>query len=86
MATPWMAAERGDIDAVIQPRETRLLLRKSLKLLRDKQKTDRVLRKQRNLPIYRPISGRSTRREATLRPKWMAGHATCIARKLSTTV
>jgi acetyl-CoA carboxylase carboxyltransferase component len=51
MATPWIAAERGYIDAVIQPRETRLLLRKSLKLLRDKQKTDRVLCKQGNLPI-----------------------------------
>jgi len=29
MATPWIAAERGFIDAVIQPHETRLLLRKS---------------------------------------------------------
>ena len=37
MATPWIAAERGFIDAVIQPHETRLLLRKSMQLLRDKQ-------------------------------------------------
>jgi acetyl-CoA carboxylase carboxyltransferase component len=51
MATPWIAAERGYIDAVIQPHETRLLLRKSMKLLRDKQKHDRVLRKHGNLPI-----------------------------------
>ena len=29
MATPWIAAERGFIDAVIEPHETRLLLRKS---------------------------------------------------------
>ena len=34
MATPWIAAERGFIDAVIQPHETRLLLRKSMRLLR----------------------------------------------------
>ena len=27
IATPWTAAERGYIDAVIQPHETRLLLR-----------------------------------------------------------
>ena len=39
MATPWIAAERGFIDAVIEPHETRLLLRRSLHLLRDKQIT-----------------------------------------------
>jgi acetyl-CoA carboxylase carboxyltransferase component len=50
MATPWIAAERGFIDAVIQPHETRLLLRKSLRLLRDKQIT-RVQRKHGLLPI-----------------------------------
>ena len=44
MATPWIAAERGFIDAVIEPHETRLLLRKSMRLLRDKQ-IDRVQRK-----------------------------------------
>ena len=30
MAIPWIAAERGYIDGVIEPHETRLLLRKSL--------------------------------------------------------
>lgn len=51
MATPWVAAERGYIDGVIEPHETRLLLRKSIRLLRDKQKYDRVLRKHGQLPI-----------------------------------
>lgn len=51
MATPWIAAERGYIDAVIEPHETRLLLRKSMKLLREKQKWDRVLRNHGQLPI-----------------------------------
>jgi acetyl-CoA carboxylase carboxyltransferase component len=51
MAIPWIAAERGFIDAVIQPHETRLLLRKSLHLLRDKQKHGRVQRKHGLLPI-----------------------------------
>jgi acetyl-CoA carboxylase carboxyltransferase component len=51
MATPWIAAERGFIDAVIQPHETRLLLRKSLHLLRDKQHYGRVYRKHGLLPI-----------------------------------
>src|SRR5262249_57575805 len=50
MATPWIAAERGYIDGVIQPHETRLLLRKSLRLLRDKQIT-RVQRKHGLTPI-----------------------------------
>lgn len=51
MATPWIAAERGYIDAVIQPHETRLLLRKSFKLLHDKQNHGRVLRKTGLTPI-----------------------------------
>ena len=50
MATPWIAAERGYIDAVIQPHETRLLLRKSMRLLRDKQ-IGRVQRKHGLTPI-----------------------------------
>jgi acetyl-CoA carboxylase carboxyltransferase component len=37
MATPWIAAERGYIDAVIEPSTTRLELRKALHLLRDKE-------------------------------------------------
>ncbi|WP_280267982.1 acyl-CoA carboxylase subunit beta [Nocardia wallacei] len=36
VATPWVAAERGYIDAVIQPADTRLEIRKALHLLRDK--------------------------------------------------
>jgi len=50
LATPWIAAERGYIDAVVQPHETRLLLRKSLRLLRDKQ-IQRVQRKHGLTPI-----------------------------------
>jgi len=51
IATPWIAAERGYVDAVIQPHQTRLLLRRSLKLLRDKQNHGRVLRKTGLIPI-----------------------------------
>ncbi|MBU3063449.1 acyl-CoA carboxylase subunit beta [Nocardia sp. NEAU-G5] len=36
VATPWIAAERGYIDAVIEPAHTRLEIRKALQLLRDK--------------------------------------------------
>jgi acetyl-CoA carboxylase carboxyltransferase component len=36
MATPWIAAERGYIDAVIEPSATRLELRRAMHLLRDK--------------------------------------------------
>jgi acetyl-CoA carboxylase carboxyltransferase component len=50
MAIPYIAAERGFIDAVIEPHQTRLLLRKSLKLLRDKQ-IPRVQRKHGLIPI-----------------------------------
>jgi acetyl-CoA carboxylase carboxyltransferase component len=51
MAIPWTAAERGYIDGVIQPHETRLILRKSVRLLADKQKYPRVQRKHGLLPI-----------------------------------
>lgn len=50
LAIPYIAAERGFIDAVIQPHETRLLLRKSLRLLRDKQ-ISRSQRKHGLLPL-----------------------------------
>lgn len=43
MATPYLAAERGYIDAVIEPSQTRLQLRKALAQLQDKQ----VLRTER---------------------------------------
>lgn len=36
VATPWVAAERGYIDAVIEPSRTRLEIRHALRLLRDK--------------------------------------------------
>ncbi|RDI67777.1 acyl-CoA carboxylase subunit beta [Nocardia pseudobrasiliensis] len=36
VATPWTAAERGYIDAVIEPSTTRLEIRKALRLLRQK--------------------------------------------------
>ncbi len=36
IATPWIAAERGYIDAVIEPARTRLEIRHALRLLRDK--------------------------------------------------
>ncbi|WP_187689086.1 acyl-CoA carboxylase subunit beta [Nocardia wallacei] len=39
VATPWIAAERGYIDAVIEPSSTRLEIRKALRLLRDKRVT-----------------------------------------------
>jgi acetyl-CoA carboxylase carboxyltransferase component len=51
LATPWIAAERGYIDGVIEPHETRLLLRSALRLLRDKQNFPKVLRKHGLLPI-----------------------------------
>jgi acetyl-CoA carboxylase carboxyltransferase component len=37
VATPWIAAERGYIDAVIEPSQTRLEIRKALHLLKDKE-------------------------------------------------
>ncbi|MQY26905.1 acyl-CoA carboxylase subunit beta [Nocardia aurantia] len=37
MATPWVAAERGYVDAVIEPAATRLEIRRALHLLRDKK-------------------------------------------------
>jgi acetyl-CoA carboxylase carboxyltransferase component len=37
VATPWIAAERGYIDAVIEPSRTRLEIRHALQLLRDKE-------------------------------------------------
>jgi acetyl-CoA carboxylase carboxyltransferase component len=50
MAIPYIAAERGFIDAVVEPHQTRLLLRKSMRLLRDKQ-IQRVQRKHGLIPI-----------------------------------
>ena len=51
IAIPWIAAERGYIDGVIEPHETRLLLRKSLHILREKQIHWRTQRKHGLTPI-----------------------------------
>ncbi|MFD6102866.1 carboxyl transferase domain-containing protein, partial [Nocardia salmonicida] len=50
VATPWVAAERGFIDAIIEPASTRLELRRALKLLQDK-KIQRNPRKHHVLPL-----------------------------------
>ncbi|MEV6361038.1 acyl-CoA carboxylase subunit beta [Nocardia asteroides] len=50
VATPWTAAERGYIDAVIEPSHTRLEIRKALHLLRDKR-VEQGPRKHRLLPL-----------------------------------
>ncbi|WP_280269767.1 acyl-CoA carboxylase subunit beta [Nocardia wallacei] len=50
MANPWVAAERGFIDAVIEPATTRLEIRRALHLLRDK-KLQRNPRKHHLLPL-----------------------------------
>ncbi|MDO3647603.1 acyl-CoA carboxylase subunit beta [Nocardia mangyaensis] len=50
MATPWIAAERGYIDAVIEPSTTRLEIRRALKLLQDK-KLHRNPRKHHVFPL-----------------------------------
>ncbi|MGH3641841.1 MAG: acyl-CoA carboxylase subunit beta [Mycobacterium sp.] len=50
LAIPYIAAERGYIDAVIEPHQTRLHLRSAMRLLRDKQ-IQRVARKHGLIPI-----------------------------------
>ncbi len=40
MTSPYMAAERGYVDAMIQPSETRVRLRQALRQLRTKEKAD----------------------------------------------
>ncbi|OYN77292.1 acyl-CoA carboxylase subunit beta [Mycolicibacterium sphagni] len=50
MATPYVAAERGYVDAVIEPHQTRLQLRSAMRILRDKQIL-RVQRKHGLIPI-----------------------------------
>jgi acetyl-CoA carboxylase carboxyltransferase component len=50
VATPWVAAERGYVDAVIEPATTRLEIRRAMKLLRDK-KLQRNPRKHHLLPL-----------------------------------
>ncbi|MFC0454538.1 acyl-CoA carboxylase subunit beta [Rhodococcus jostii] len=50
IATPYIAAERGYIDAVIEPATTRLEIRKALTMLRDK-KVQRNPRKHDLMPL-----------------------------------
>lgn len=50
IATPYTAAERGYIDAVIEPADTRLLLRKALAQLADKERLD-MPRKHPIMPL-----------------------------------
>jgi acetyl-CoA carboxylase carboxyltransferase component len=48
--TPWVAAERGYIDSIIEPATTRLEIRKALRLLQDK-KVYREPRKHTLMPL-----------------------------------
>ena len=50
VATPWVAAERGYIDAVIQPHETRVEIVRGLRLLRTKRET-LPPKKHGNIPL-----------------------------------
>jgi acetyl-CoA carboxylase carboxyltransferase component len=49
-ANPYIAAERGFLDDVIEPQETRPMLIRSLQLLRDKQ-AERPQRRHGNIPL-----------------------------------
>ncbi|MFI5776536.1 acyl-CoA carboxylase subunit beta [Nocardia sp. NPDC051570] len=51
VATPWIAAERGYIDAVIEPSTTRLEIRKALRLLREKDGRKPNPRKHNLFPV-----------------------------------
>ena len=50
VATPYTALERGYIDAVIEPADTRLHLRKALAQLKDKERLD-MPRKHPVMPL-----------------------------------
>jgi len=49
-ANPYVAAERGYVDDVIEPQETRPTLIRSLRLLKDKH-VDRPSRRHGNIPL-----------------------------------
>ncbi|MBF6130599.1 acyl-CoA carboxylase subunit beta [Nocardia brasiliensis] len=51
IATPWIAAERGYVDAVIEPAQTRLEIRKALRLLREKDTAKPNPRKHSLMPV-----------------------------------
>ena len=50
LCTPYLAAERGYVDAVIMPHETRLEVARALRALRDKRR-ERLPRKHGNIPL-----------------------------------
>ncbi|MBB5476135.1 acyl-CoA carboxylase subunit beta [Micromonospora parathelypteridis] len=50
LCNPYVAAERGYIDEVIMPHETRLAVTRALEALRDKR-TTRIARKHGNIPL-----------------------------------
>ncbi len=50
LATPWLAAERGYVDAVIRPNETRREVSRALALLASKHE-DRPAKKHGNIPL-----------------------------------
>ncbi|MCB1047592.1 MAG: methylmalonyl-CoA carboxyltransferase, partial [Calditrichaeota bacterium] len=49
-ATPWQAAERGYVDAVILPEQTRLRIHRALELLQNKADSNPA-RKHGNIPL-----------------------------------
>jgi propionyl-CoA carboxylase beta chain len=49
-ANPYVAAERGFVDAVIEPRQTRARIVRALRLLRNKKDTNPA-RKHGNIPL-----------------------------------
>jgi propionyl-CoA carboxylase beta chain len=50
LANPWRAAERGYVDAVIEPSQTRIELIKSLRFTSTKR-AGRPARKHGNIPL-----------------------------------
>jgi len=50
LVNPYLAAERGYVDRVIRPRETRTAVTSALKMLRDKRRT-LPPRKHGNIPL-----------------------------------
>lgn len=49
-ANPLVAAQRGFIDDIIEPEETRKMICKDLKILKNK-KLDNIPRKHSNIPL-----------------------------------
>jgi len=50
MTSPYVAAERGYVDAIIDPAETRLKIRQSLRMLANKQ-VPQVPKKHTIMPL-----------------------------------